>query len=484
MPHSRKTGPRRLLYATTFILLSIALHTAAHAGDVPNVVVSSKPLHALLSGLMRGVATPRLLIDGSVAPWNYVPGADDATVIGAADALVWSGRELEPGLATALRGIALRGPVFEALASNAMKVLPSRYDERLRDPFFWLDSRNMVILLDQLRDLLIAIDPDRAQVYERNARLQADDLGALDRVLEFGYRDVSGVPVFFYHDTHRYFAQAYAMNVAASAVEVAGGEQVETARLLSMHADLVAAGRACLFVEKGLVEPQLELLRHDTDAITVELDSLGSGIAAGPDAYRQLMRENFAAIGECVRRTRAQQGAGTVAASSIPAATVPFNPRYLLMDQYGNSVSNEDFAGRLQLINFGYTFCPDVCPTSLAVMAQAVRLLGDDAAQVQPIFITVDPQRDTPDVLGEYVRYFDPRMLGLSASPQIIERTAALFHVQFEKVPADNGDPLRYSMDHTASLFLLGRHGEFLTKFAYGLPASEVAARLRDHLGD
>ena len=159
-------------------------------------------------------------------------------------------------------------------------------------------------------------------------------------------------------------------------------------------------------------------------------------------------------------------------------------PRYLMMDKYGRSVSQEDFRGQLQLIFFGYTFSPDICPTSLAVLSRALRLLGDEAEQIQPIFITVDPQRDTPDRLGEYVKYFHPRMLGLSANPEMTKRIAELFRARYEMVPSESGDAARYTMDHTASLFLLGRNGQFVTKFAHGLPADEVAQRLRDQLRD
>jgi protein SCO1/2 len=157
-------------------------------------------------------------------------------------------------------------------------------------------------------------------------------------------------------------------------------------------------------------------------------------------------------------------------------------PRYLMMDQFGRSVSNRDFDGRVQLINFGYTYCPDVCPTSLAVMSQTMKLLDEDADQVQPIFITVDPERDRPEILKEYLAYFDERLIGLSASPEVTKRTAELFKARYHRVPAEGADPRRYTMDHTASLYLLGRKGEYLTKFAHGLPAQEVAERIRDYL--
>lgn len=396
----------------------------------------------------------------------------------------WSGRsELEPGLAEAVGALQPPTRVFEVLGSDALKVLPARDDEQRRDPFYWLDSRNMLILLDSFGQLLSDLDPQHVPTYQRNWRRMSQALSDIDRVMEFGYRDVSGVPVFFYHDTHQYFEQAYAMHVAGSVVRVDGGESTDTARLLATRSEILAVGASCLFTEKALDEPNLDLLTAGSEAIPVELDSFAVDLPAGPGLYVELMRNNFAAISQCVRRIR--PAGGDVAALSPPDASgAPdrLTPRYAMMDQYGRSVSQEDFPGQLQLIYFGYTFCPDICPTSLAVMAQALRLLGDDAEKIQPIFITVDPLRDTPELLAGYVSYFNPRMLGLSASPEATKRIAELFRARYEKVASDSGDPARYSMDHTASLYLLGRRGEFVTKFAYGLPADEVAKRLRAYL--
>jgi protein SCO1/2 len=197
------------------------------------------------------------------------------------------------------------------------------------------------------------------------------------------------------------------------------------------------------------------------------------------------MRDNFAAMSQCLRRLKPQTAeAEAFAAPDISRSPDRLVPRYLLMDSSGRSVSHEDFRGRLQLIFFGYTYCPDVCPTSLATLARAMSLLGEDADQVQPIFISVDPARDTPELLAEYVAWFHPRLLGLWASPEMTRRTAELFRVRYEKVPAEDGDPQRYTMDHSAGLYLLGRNGEFVTKFAHGLPAPELAARLRAYLTD
>lgn len=468
-------------FRVVLVLLLGLLFGSAHAAAPPNVVVSIKPLHALLAGLLRGVAEPVLLVDGDITPWEFVPSDDQRRAMASADLVVWSGAELEPGLAALLAPPADDARVFEVLASDVLKVLPARADEQRRDPFYWLDSRNMLILLDTLARRLIEIDPARAPAYERNWQRIGEALAEIDRVMEYGYRDVSGVPVFFYHDNHQYFEQAYAMHVAGAVADpTATADDVR--QLLATRQRIMEVGRACVFTERLLDEPHLDLLLAGTGIDPVELDSFGATLDPGETLYVDLMRGNFARISDCVRALKGDNATAGPAEPDMTRAPDRLSPRYAMLDQHGRMVSSEDFHGRLQLIYFGYTWCPDICPTSLAVMVQALHQLGDLAEQVQPIFITVDPERDTPELLAEYARYFHPRLLALSANPEVTRRTAELFRARYEFVPSESGDPRRYSVDHTASLYLLGRDGGFITKFAHGLPAHEVAERLRAHL--
>ena len=466
------------------LLLVLLLSGGGQAAEPPRVVVSIKPLHSLLAGLLQGVAEPRLLVGDDAPPWAYRPDDEALRELAAADLVVWTGVELEPGLAAAITALDGQQRVIEVLDREELKVLPVRGDDRRRDPFVWLDTRNMLMLLDTLAERLIVLDPARESIYRRNWRTQAEGLSQVDRTLEFGYRDVSGVPVFFYHDTHQYFEQAYAMHVAGSVVQIDGGERSDAASLLLARAAMQSHDATCLFVERGLEEPNVDILADGGTVSVVELDSLGSGIAAGPDLYLEMMRGNFEAIASCVRMHKPADVASVDFVAPDPSNSPrQLRPRYAMLDQYGRSVTHDDFHGRLQLIYFGYTFCPDICPTSLAVLAQALRMLDDaDAEQIQPIFITVDPLRDTQEVLAGYVQYFHPRMLGLHATPDATRRIAETFRARYEMVPSQSGDPDRYSMDHTSSLYLLGRQGEFITKFAHGYPASEVAASLREYL--
>lgn len=153
--------------------------------------------------------------------------------------------------------------------------------------------------------------------------------------------------------------------------------------------------------------------------------------------------------------------------------------RYLLMDTKGRAISDQDFRGSFQLIAFGYTFCPDICPTTLAEISLIMEKLGDRAAQLQPLFVTVDPERDTPEVLRGYTAYFHPRIIGLTGSPELVRRVADHFKVRYEKHWEPGAGKDKYSVDHSAGMYLLGPDGGFLGKFAYATPPQDVAARIR-----
>ena len=166
--------------------------------------------------------------------------------------------------------------------------------------------------------------------------------------------------------------------------------------------------------------------------------------------------------------------AGQVSGSGTPSIGGPF----ALTDQMGLRVTNEKFAGKYMLIYFGFTFCPDVCPTELQVMSGAVDALGTDGAKVQPIFVTVDPERDTPEVLARYVKQFSPRLIGLTGSPQDIAKITEEYRVYYEKVKDDSssGD---YSMDHSSIIYLMGPDGGFLTFFPPGTSPEEMAEKIK-----
>lgn len=165
-----------------------------------------------------------------------------------------------------------------------------------------------------------------------------------------------------------------------------------------------------------------------------------------------------------------------------PAPERGIVPRYLLKDPNGRAVTDGDFRGRFQLISFGYTFCPDICPTTLVETAQILKQLGDEAARVQPIFISLDPERDTPEQLKAYTAFFDPRILGLTGSPELVGKAAGHFKVRYEKVQPPGAS--HYSIDHSAGMYLLGPDGAFVAKLPYGTPVPDLIDRVREALAE
>lgn len=154
---------------------------------------------------------------------------------------------------------------------------------------------------------------------------------------------------------------------------------------------------------------------------------------------------------------------------------------FMLEDHRGRIVRDEMFAGKYMLIYFGYTFCPDVCPTGLQSLGEALDLLGEDAKEVQPLFITVDPERDTRKVMADYVQAFHPDILGLTGPRPFIDSVIAKYKVKVARVETP-GMPGGYSVDHTASLFLMDRRGNYVRRFPHGTPPADIVGALRERI--
>lgn len=447
----------------------------AHAGAGLRVVVTIKPIHSLLAGLMRDSDSPALLMDGDRPPFAYTPDNQQLEQLAAADLLIWVGPELESSLASVVGSLPPRVRVVELLASPELKILPSRTRDDRRDPYFWLDSRNIVLLVNSLTGLLQELDAPRAHVYERNHRQLLQRLGQIDREYEYGYRGLKAGLAVQYHDTLHYFEQAYALSVIERVAE-SPGEPLDTARLLRVRQRLSAGEAVCVLTEAGLPDEHLALLTDGLPVNRGRLNSLGVGLPAGPDLYFQVMRHNTEVIKGCLK---AGQGA-PVAGGHLPQedglspAEDPAGDRFILVDHLGGAVSREDMLGKFQILYFGYTYCPDICPTSLAVLSRALTLLGDKADLIRPYFITIDPERDTVQVMRNYVGYFDQRLIGLTGPREMIDRAAARYRVKYAKVLEEGNPPDRYLMDHSASLYLLGPDGRFITKFLHGISAQQL----------
>ncbi len=159
----------------------------------------------------------------------------------------------------------------------------------------------------------------------------------------------------------------------------------------------------------------------------------------------------------------------------------PFIADFELTDHRGVIQTEEDFAGRWMLVFFGFTNCPDVCPTTLSEVAAVMEGLGDEAAMVQPIFITIDPERDTPAALAEYVSLFDAGIIGLGGTSEQIAATSETFPIFYERIEEASA-PDGYTMGHTSQLFLFDTQAGFADSWPYGTPAEEILTDLRDRI--
>lgn len=167
------------------------------------------------------------------------------------------------------------------------------------------------------------------------------------------------------------------------------------------------------------------------------------------------------------------------APSPIGPAVAAVGGPFHLEDQDGKAVTDADMKGKPFLVFFGFTHCPDVCPTTLFDISQVLHTLGADANRTGALFITVDPERDTPAVIKDYLSNFDPHLRGLTGDRASVEAAIKAYRVYAKKVPLENGD---YTMDHTAVVYLMDKDGRFVAPFNMKRTPDAEAAELRKYL--
>jgi protein SCO1/2 len=161
------------------------------------------------------------------------------------------------------------------------------------------------------------------------------------------------------------------------------------------------------------------------------------------------------------------------------AAPAAIGGPFQLTDQSGRTVTEKSLQGRPTLIFFGFTHCPDICPTSLFEISEVLRAMGKDADRVNTYFISVDPERDTTAAMKEYLSSFDPHLEGLTGDPVEVAKVISAYRVYAKKVPLKDGD---YTMDHTALVYLMDRDGRFVAPFNLKRTAEQAAADLKKYL--
>ena len=184
-----------------------------------------------------------------------------------------------------------------------------------------------------------------------------------------------------------------------------------------------------------------------------------AAIAVFPDARRRLL----------------PSAAQTVSGKALIGG--PFS----LTDSSGKHITDKDFRGRDMLVFFGFTSCPDICPASLQLMSTVLDKLGPKADRITPIFITIDPERDTAPKLDEYVKHFSSRIVGLTGTPEEIAAAAKAYRVYYNKVP-NKVVPGDYTMDHTGIIYLMDANGDYVTHFTPATPVDDMTAKLANLL--
>ncbi|ODA66328.1 hypothetical protein A7A08_02726 [Methyloligella halotolerans] len=184
---------------------------------------------------------------------------------------------------------------------------------------------------------------------------------------------------------------------------------------------------------------------------------------------------------------------GAVIGLGVLIATQPSGPRtetsgtaliggpFTLTNQDGKQVTEKDFRGKHMLVFFGFTHCPDICPAELQVIAEALDDLGDKAEEVVPVFVTVDPARDTPEALKEYLSNFGDRFVGLTGSDKEIAKVAKEYRVTYQ-VHKEKPDDENYNVDHSAIVYLMGPDGSYVDHFSYGTAPDKMAEGLKRYL--
>ena len=169
-------------------------------------------------------------------------------------------------------------------------------------------------------------------------------------------------------------------------------------------------------------------------------------------------------------------------ATRTVSGTVAVGGAFNLIDQHGTAVSDADMKGRYTLVYFGFTNCPDICPLTLQIMTQALEIAGPLGDNVVPIFITVDPERDTPEAMGDYVAHLHPRFLALTGPAAAAKQAADAYRVFFRKAAAAEkakGSETDYMMEHSGFVYFMGRDGAYIAHFGPQTTAQDMAARIR-----
>lgn len=279
----------RLPVRTALAALIVLSATTMARADAPSVVVSVKPLHAIVAAVMAGVAPPRLLVKGGASPHDYVMRPSDAAALSDADLIVWVGETFELFLAKPL----------EALAGDAEVVTLMTLAGADGDPHIWLDPANAREIARRVAAALSDLDPDNRDRYEANADDFSARLDLLDRELRAVLAPISDVPYLVFHEAYGYFERRYGL-ARVGAVTVNPQRKPGAKHIAALRETIRSTGARCLFGEPQFQPALLATLIEGSDARIGVLDPLGAALAPGPEAYFTLMRNLAKDLRDCL----------------------------------------------------------------------------------------------------------------------------------------------------------------------------------------
>lgn len=317
MGQMSRRGLRLAVFAATGWVWAVGLASAA-AGEGPRVVVSIPPLHSLIAGVMAGVGTPDLLIEGASSPHAYSLRPAAARALAAADAIFWIGPDLETFLPKPIATLAGQARVMTVMDDPEIILFPVReggawedehehadehedehedehaaehdaHEHGQHDPHVWLDPRNAQRIVAQAAVLLGEVDPGHAATYQANAQRLAVDLAVLEQELAAKLAPVQSVPYIVFHDAYHAFEARFGLN-AVGAFALSPGAAPGAKRVAELRARIDKAGAACVFVEPQFEPAVVKAAVSGTGARVAVLDPLGAGLPPGTDQYAQLLR--------------------------------------------------------------------------------------------------------------------------------------------------------------------------------------------------
>jgi zinc transport system substrate-binding protein len=290
---------------------------AGAAADAPRVVVSIKPVHSLVAGVMDGVGNPELLIHGSGSPHTYSLRPSEAQALQEADVVFWIGEELEGFLARPLQNLPRAAAVVALHEADGVRLLAGReggaweahahhdsgheHAHEGADMHVWLDPVNAQAMVAAIARELSAIDPQNEETYASNAAVLHQRLEELDTTLQDQLEPVQNDPYIVFHDAYQYFEDRYDLNTVGS-ITITPERQPGARRLYEIRARIVETGAACVFSEPQFEPVLVETVIEGTSARSGVLDPLGAELEAGPDAYFDLMDQLAGSLRACLGR--------------------------------------------------------------------------------------------------------------------------------------------------------------------------------------